>query len=384
MNSRGSADRRDLVVLAYGYAASPRDAVARVVEDLATELRSRGRRVTIIGIPPTRIVAAGGNAADKIRRLRSELRFLLSSVVFVLRRHREMRAFISVDVPSGLPFVGALARRMSRGRVRDIAWVMDLYRLTIQGGGHLDTVRARLELSALRSSAKIITIGECMAAVLSDLTAKPVSVIPLWHRDMKVAVAPASNSPLRLLYSGSARDIHPLLPLVQAVGGRDDVELQISGSGSEVERVRAYLANHPQRNVQVGGFVEEQNLASAYARADVHVVSLSEVATGTRVPSKVYAAMASGRGVLYLGSTSGQAARDVLNAGAGIVVETDAMTSMSAAITQLASNRARVVAYGTQARRFFDDERALAVGGARWADELVASAAIVTQSAAAS
>jgi colanic acid biosynthesis glycosyl transferase WcaI len=359
-----------LVVIAYGYAASDRDAVARVVEDLAGELRSRGQNVVVIGIRPEKIVVSGGNAVAKLARLRSELRFLWSSAAFVVRHRRRISVFISVDVPSGLPFVGTLARQLTRKRIQDIAWVMDLYRLSREKAGRVDRARARLELAALRSSGAIVTIGQCMSTELFTLTAKPVGVIPLWHRDVTATAVGDRTAPLRLLYSGSARDIHPLLPLVQAVGGRDDVELHINGSGSEVDRVDAYLASTPLRNVHVNGFVADTELAGAYAAADMHVVALDESATATCVPSKVYAAMASARGVLYLGSEAGQAARDVLAAGSGIVVPASSGTAIGEAIDRLVSDRGRVRSYGVNARRFFDEERDLRAGGRRWTNLL--------------
>nr|WP_276539016.1 glycosyltransferase [Curtobacterium flaccumfaciens] len=174
------------------------------------------------------------------------------------------------------------------------------------------------------------------------------------------------GGPLKLLYSGSARDLHPLLPLVRAVANRRDVELSINGSGSEVDRVAAYLAGTPASNVRIGGFVDESQLEAAYAAADIHVVSLAESATGTCVPSKVYAAMAAGRGVLYLGLGSGQAARDVLAANAGLVVPTESVSLISTTVSKLVSDREAVQEYGVQARKFFEERRNVRAGGEKW------------------
>jgi len=364
--STARRSHNDLVVVAYGYAASERDAVAKAVHDLAGELRRRGERVAVIAIRPEQIVLSGGNAAAKARRLLSEIRFLGSAARFVWRRRRAIRVVITVDVPSGIPFVGALARRLSRGRVTDVAWVMDLYRLTRDQGGPLSKARAAFERAALRSSGKVVTIGECMADVLSAVAGGKVSTIPLWHRDMAATPVGDRGGPLKLLYSGSARDLHPLLPLVRAVANRRDIELSINGSGSEVDRVAAYLAGTPASNVRIGGFVDESQLEAAYAAADIHVVSLAESATGTCVPSKVYAAMAAGRGVLYLGSGSGQAARDVLAANAGLVVPTESVSLISTTVSKLVSDREAVHEYGVQARKFFEERRNVRAGGEKW------------------
>lgn len=364
--STAHRSQNDLVVVAYGYAASERDAVAKVVQDLAGELRRRGESVAVIGIPPEQVVLSGGNAVAKASRLLAELRFLGSAARFIWARRRAIRAVITVDVPSGIPFVGALARRLGRGRVTDVAWVMDLYRLTRDQGGPASRARAALERAALRASGKVVTIGACMSDALSEVTGSNVTTIPLWHRDLSATPVGDRDGPLRLLYSGSARDIHPLLPLVRAVANRGDVELSINGSGSEVDRVAAYLARTPVRNVRIGGFVDESELEGAYAAADIHVVSLAESATGTCVPSKVYAAMAAGRGVLYLGSVSGQAAQDVLAANAGLVAPSESVSVISTTVSELVSDHDAVQEYGAHARRFFEEQRSVRAGGEKW------------------
>jgi glycosyltransferase involved in cell wall biosynthesis len=373
-----------LVVVAYGYAASERDAVAKVVQDLAAELRRRGERVAVIGIPQERIVLSGGNAVAKVRRLWSELRFLGSAARFIWAHRRATRVVITVDVPSGIPFIGALARRLGRGRVTDVAWVMDLYRLASDQGGPTSRARAALERAALRASGKVVTIGDCMADALSEVTGSNVSTIPLWHRNVSTTPVGDRGGPLRLLYSGSARDIHPLLPLVKAVANRGDVELAINGSGTEVDRVAAYLAGNPVRNVRIGGFVTESELEGAYAAADIHVVSLAESATGTCVPSKVYAAMAAGRGVLYLGSVSGQAARDVLAANAGVVAPSASISAISTIVSKLVSDHDAIQEYGAQARRFFEEQRTVRAGGKKWAVAIAGTEADTAMSASAS
>lgn len=364
--TRGRPER-DLVVFAYAYAASERDAVARVIGELASELRCRGRKVSVIGIPAESIVAAGGNRLDKIRRLRSELSFILRLLGVILRKRDRLQAFVSVDVPSGLPLVGALARRLSRGRARDIAWVMDLYRLAGPSGDVLTHARASVELIALRKSAQIVTIGSCMASRIEGLAGRAADVIPLWHRRIvRQDRFRRSGEPLRLLYSGSARELHPLQGLIAAVADRPGVELLISGSGIEVERARNWVAVQPASNITIRGFVPDSELQRSYGDADLHVVSLAEDMTGTCVPSKVYAAMSAGRGVFHLGSASGQAALDVMRADAGIVVPSGDIDSIGRALDSLLADPSTVAQQGEHASSFFDGHRTVTAGADAW------------------
>jgi len=364
-------ERRDAVVFAYAYAASERDAVARVIDELAKELRSQGLQVRVLGLPERLIVAPGGTPCEKFRRLSAEVGFLLRSVGVVVRRLRHLRAFVSVDVPSGLPLVGALARVLSRGRVKDVAWVMDLYRLATPQSGTVTNIRSSVELLALRASGDIVTIGSCMASTIAELTGREADVIPLWHRALRRSDPVGGASPLQMLYSGSARDLHPLQGLVTAIAGRDDVHLTISGSGSEVENVRAMVADVRSTNITFRGFTPENELESAYADADLHVVSLAEQMTGTCVPSKVYASMSAGRGVFYLGSPKGQAAVDVATSGAGVVVGSRDVRGINEALDDLVGRPGQVANIAQRAGQFFDENRTVKAGGSRWRDRLL-------------
>lgn len=363
---RSRNDGRDAIVFAYAYAASDRDAVARVIGELAAELRERGRFVRVIGMPSAWIVDAGGSPSDKLRRLWSELRFVVRLLAVVLWNHRRIQAFVSVDVPSGLPLVGSFARLVSGGRVRDIAWVMDLYRLASSGGDAVTRLRKALELIALKKSGAIVTIGSCMADRLESITDRTVEVIPIWHRQIERRDRPRREGHLRLLYSGSARELHPLQGLLEAVADRPGVELLISGSGTEVERARQLLARRPVSNITIGGFIPDGELATYYGDADMHVVSLAEEMTGTCVPSKVYAAMAAGRAVLHLGSDRGQAAQDVRRAQAGVVVPTDDVDAIGKALDMLVADRSGVAQQGAEAAAYFDAHRTIASGAEAW------------------
>lgn len=358
---------RDLVVFAYAYAASERDAVARVISELASELTGRGRNVRVIGIRHDDIVAAGGTAVEKLRRMRSEFAFLLRAAGVVLRNRGRLQAFVSVDVPSGLPLIGALARLLSRGQTRDVAWVMDLYRLAGGSGGVMNRARASIELLALKRSGRVVTIGACMAGRIQSVVGRSAEVAPLWHRQLERQERVRSEArPMRLLYSGSARELHPLQALLTAVAARTDVELLISGSGVEVERARSTLSRRPAANISIGGFIPDDALPRAYSDADLHVVSLAEPMTGTCVPSKVYAAMAAGRGVLHLGSPSAQSALDVQHANAGVIVATDDVAGIGRALDALVADERSTVNLGANALQFFERFRTVAAGADRW------------------
>lgn len=354
----------------YGYAHSTRDAVADKLKELSTELARRGHVTEIRGIPAASISAAGGPLSVKVRRAASEAMFLVRASIEALTSSREVDVYVTVDVPSGIPFVGRLARFVSRGRIVDVAWVMDLYRLDSKapGVGRLNELRATVEKRALRSASKVTTLGSCMADKLLHIVPAQADVIPLWHQQERTSkVVPRDSAlPLRLLYSGSAREIHPLRGIVAAVAALDSVELRIAGTGPEVDHARAMAQSLGASNVHVTGPVPFAELSDLYASADVHVVSLAEQATGTCVPSKTYAALAAARGVLYLGDASGQAALDVAAAGAGAVVGTLDVAGIRAALDRFNSDRSELVRYSERASNYMRESRSVAIAADRW------------------
>jgi glycosyltransferase involved in cell wall biosynthesis len=371
----GTAD--DKIVFLYGYAFLADDAVGKVVHQLADALRSEGRAVEVWGIPASRVVLSGGGPRARLTRGFREARFLLRAAARVVRQARSVGAVVSVDVPSGVPFVGSLARVISNGRVVDIAWVMDLYRLV---DPRALTIRARLERAALRSSGRVVTIGTCMSDRLAEVAHLDSTPIPLWHEPVPTTPAtPPVGRPLRLLYSGSARDIHPLIGLVDAVGAETGTELRIAGRGTGVEHAAIRARDRGYSNVEVSGFVNAEDLAESYSWADVHVVSLAEEATGTCVPSKTYAAMSAGRSILYLGSENGQAALDVLAASAGVVAPTGSSSRIEEELRRLLSDPEEVAARGDEARKFAASRRSVVSAASRWIPILSRESAVASQ-----
>lgn len=360
------------VVLLYGYAANRSDAVSRVITELAEGLRSQGVPTVVLGIKPMRLQPAQGSLLTKVLRLTSEAAYLLSVSSYLFRRRRSVHAVISVDVPSGLPFVGAMLRRVTHGRIRDIAWVMDLYRIARpQELGLVSRLRARLELAALTRAAHVVTIGECMTKTLAAHDLTPVT-IPLWHAEMPITATQESDGSgqrdLRLLYSGSARDIHPLSALGRTLGSPSldfPWSFRVVGSGPGIDDLPGSLNARASERVTFPPRASTTGWAENAVWADVHVVSLAESATGTCVPSKTYAAMAAGKAVLFLGSEEGQAAKDVIAAECGLVVPTSDTNAILHALSRLA-DPTFLARCQENARTFYDAHRTVSRGVDSW------------------
>lgn len=356
------------VIFLYAYSHLENDAVARAVSELGHALSEDKWSVRVLGLPQKSIINAGGSFWQRLGRAWSEATYMAGAFARILVSLPKTHAVVSVDVPSGIAFIGRAARFLSGGRVLDIAWVLDLYRL----GGPLRrqlSPRARIEALALGASSTIVTIGSCMADNLAQLGVPARHVIPLWHRELNVeCVLPPTvgERPIRLLYSGSARSIHPIQPLASAVLEDPDVEFRIIGSGPAADETKAIAEATGARNVSVLDRVSDEELQNSLGWADVHVVALADAATGTCVPSKVYASMAAGRAILYIGSSSGQAALDVRAAECGLIASPNDEHQIREALVALRTDPLRTATMGVNGKKYIASNRSLRVAAMKW------------------
>ncbi|MGZ0069649.1 glycosyltransferase [Microbacterium arborescens] len=347
------------------------DAVSRTVAELADELSRAGIQTRLLGLP-TRLLRLENGRFARVARVLNQGFFYVSLFVHATMARGRVTV-VTVDVPSGIGLVSRFVATLTRRRVTDIAWVMDLYRVgRDSGAGKMksisDRARSWLELSSLRRATKVVVLGQCMEQRVSRLGVIQSTVVPLWGTpDALVSPRRETKQPLRLLYSGSAREIHPLVELVEAVAAAGElVELRVFGRGSEIERVAKLAAQLGARNIEVGQPVPYAELARHYGWADLHIVSLAGEATGTCVPSKTYAAMARGRAVLYLGERDGQAAQDISQSGGGIVVKNEA-AAIRDALARLAALSAALPGMGEAGRAFIAEQRTVAHAAEAWA-----------------
>jgi colanic acid biosynthesis glycosyl transferase WcaI len=395
---RGSEDRGDdrighdgdptsvrvLVLRAFDVPAA--DAVVRALSQLIEGLRPYGIdcRWLVVRPSPVRSYARSRIAALQRQRYLWQAIYLIWSAGHLLRNRHAYDVVLTVDAPVGIAVIGTLARSLSRGRIKHVAWVLDLYHLQDQAlqitrrRGGLRSSLWRMERWALRTADSTVVLGECMRVRLIEEAQVDSTVVPIWHDDVGAGwekahdVAPAAA--LRLLYSGTAEDRHPLVALVQAMAelpSNADIRLTLRGSGQQHRAAEAAVAELALFDrVAVEGWAAEGDRGWLLAASDVHVVSLHERATGTCVPSKTYAAMAMGRPVLYLGSGLGQAARDVTDCGAGRIAATDDVAAIVEACRWFLDHHEEREVMGRRGRKFFLAHRSASAVIPTWAELL--------------
>jgi colanic acid biosynthesis glycosyl transferase WcaI len=364
----------------------------QLLHDLARALVARGHDVLVIasrraylgsgrqpaaervdGVRVWRVAAPFGAPRGLAGRIVDQAAFMGLAAARALRApHPDL--ILALTSP---PFVGALAKGLARLRGTVHAhWVMDVYPDVLRAHGLLAPGAASLRiLRALGSwqyagARCVIALGDVMAAKLAPQVRAPLQVVPLWGEDHEsdgLALASRrlreargwSPDELVLLYSGHMGLAHSLGEILDAAGtlGARGPRWVFAGGGPRRSEVEAFSRAHPEARLEMLPYVPREHLAASLASADVHLASLAAGWQGLVVPSKLQAAFALGRPVLFVGPRENEVASWIAESGAGWVVPTGDTDAVLAAVRQAgdpAERERRGARARDYARRHFD------------------------------
>ncbi len=239
------------------------------------------------------------------------------------------------------------AFRLFRRSTRRVHWAFDVYPDAavadgaLREGSLLARLLAGVARTGVRAAHLVADLGPCMRA---RLPAGPKSVratMPPWA--LVEPAAPLEADPeerkrlfgdarLGVLYSGTfgrAHSCEELLNLARRLRGTG-VRFVFSIRGNREAELRAAVTADDE-NVSFVPFVEEGALAKRLGAADVHAVSLRTSWTGTVVPSKLQAALAAGRPVIFAGSPEASPARWIEELGLGMTITAEPASVEAAA-----------------------------------------------------
>lgn len=331
----------------------------KALHDLARALVARGHEVRVFcsrsayrgggryptaefrdGVEIDRLPGRGPGGA----RLAGYAVFWLAAAIRALFSKRSPDLTLALSTP---PFLGLVARLRGHAHVH---WVMDLYPDALAAHGILRPGSRRLGILErvarfqFAGTQGVLALGPFMARRLEAYAgAASVAWIPLWAEpasdagrcDMRRRRGWA-ESDLVLLYSGNmglGHRFREFLDAARSLSGRNTVWAFV-GDGPRRPEIESAAADSPEARIELLPYVAEIEREASLASGDVHLASLSEPWQGVIVPSKIQAAFAAARPVLFVGGADNEAAAWIRESGGGWVVRENDVAGLLAAVEQ--------------------------------------------------
>lgn len=319
----------------------------RVLHDLARMLSARGHDVTVLcsrrsydggesyaareerdGVHVRRIAATGFGRRTHGGKAIDYLTFTAALWANLLWARPRPDLILSLTTPPYVGLVGKCAARFRRAR--HAHWVMDLYPDVLEAHGMLRGGSAGHRFLAWLTRAELQ--GSCLTLALSPGMSARVGMYLgpggargdgatcrwayLWPEDGLAPWPEGTVNPTRrergwredelvCLYSGNMGLGHPLEAFLEAAsrirGEAGKVRWVFAGGGKRRSEVERRLSEDPGLNVELLPYVAPDQLQAHLCSADVHLASLGSDWAGCIVPSKLQAAFAVGRPLIYVG-----------------------------------------------------------------------------------
>lgn len=361
-----------------------RGASGRVLRDLARGFARDGWEVTVVTTGPE-----AGDAHDgpiRIKRLKSprKAKSLMAYFWVWLRlfgaglREKKHDLVVTLTDPPLLVVAGSMIARIKGAR--HVHWCHDLFpdllpALGLSISRPMMKIFKSLSRGAMKRCDKVVVIGRCMAEKLKEEGLVPgrIAVIPNWpdkellnggraHNTngkadgQAVAGAPVEGArpfdellkgdetpKFRVLYSGNLGRAHPFDIVIDAAEilqkNHDDIEFVFVGDGPNFDRLSSERDKRGLENIRFLPYQPASRLREMMESGDVHLISMTEKASGLLVPCKLYAAFAVKRPCIFIGPAGSEAAQAITDFKAGTVVAQDDAEKLAETIRTYRSSR---------------------------------------------
>ncbi|HEY0010212.1 MAG TPA: glycosyltransferase family 4 protein [Tepidisphaeraceae bacterium] len=376
-------------------------ATAQHMWDLARHLDAAGHRVTVV---TSRTLYGTSELIDKaveiygnitVHRVtqtsfgkRHNLGRMADFLSFYLTAFWKMMTLPAPDVILALtspPMIATMAvvvrslRSATTGRrIALVNHVMDLYPDAAVAMGVLKPrslitrIMAWLTRRTFHSCDALIALGHDMKQRIIDtygVAADRIHIIQPWADSREIYPTPRDTNPLRkslglgdifiAMYSGNlgkAHDVDTLIAAVRQSRDRADLRWCFTGGGAGMKQLRAAADTEGWPNITFLPYQPREALNDLLNLADVHLLSQLPAFTGIVVPSKLFGIMAAGKPTLMVGPSDAEAARILMESGAGAIVSTGDVHvhSLLSELDRLMSNPSHRSAMGSDARRVLE------------------------------
>jgi len=348
--------------------------------DVVQEIASQGHDAAVVCARATYAGAAGGSEArspERVRVLRTPcLPFgrgrgarLLSYASFYVGAlwqslwATDCDAVVTMTTPPMLSLIGTLLKKL-RG-VRHYIWEMDLYPDVAVALGVLAPhsllarVLGRLATYSRRNADAVIVLGPCMRdrVVAAGVPADRVHTADNWADGALVRPRPfPSPKPLVVLYSGNlglAHDIQTIAAGMDVLSEDDRFHFVFAGGGARRRELEEICRARAVANVSWQPYKAWESLGAHLATCHVGLVTQTPASLGTLVPGKIYALMAAGRPLLFVGPREATAARIIERFGCGWQIDAGDSNGLVQLLRLLAGAPQLAADAGARARRAF-------------------------------
>ncbi|MBH5322423.1 glycosyltransferase family 4 protein [Aurantiacibacter sediminis] len=387
-----SDSARGSIIFVNRYFWPDRSATSQILSDVAFHLAENGYAVEVIasrlsyesdespypadethrGVRIHRVATPSFGRGNIIGRLIDYLGFYVSAFFKTLSLAGAKDVVVAKTDPPVLSWPIGIAAGLKGARKAN--WLQDLYPEVAEAFGviGINSVPARLTRAlrdrSLRKADMNIAIGEKMAELLAQrgVETERITVIPNMTDDESIRPIHAADNPLRkewgfaetdlvVGYSGNlgrAHEVDTLLSAAQSLQekGRSDIRFLVIGGGFLREHLEREVEARTLSNFTFKPYQPREQLGHSLTVPDVHWVSLLPELEGLIVPSKFYGAAASGRPVIFIGSTEGELGGIVPESNSGAVIAVNDAESLAERLIQYADDSVYRAQQGKNAR----------------------------------
>jgi glycosyltransferase involved in cell wall biosynthesis len=342
-----------------------------VVASQVVEHGPRGRAPraeTWKGVEVRRTPAAGFGKQSLIARVADYSSYILLAAL----RSATLPQFdvvLALTTPPLLPLLGVVLRRLRS--VACVALIEDVYPDIAVRTGHLEE-RSLLTRSighlvrrAERQADRVIVIGRCMRDVIARRGVDParIDLIPNWADGRAIHPLPPDANPLAgelgldrrftLVYSGNMGWGHDLDTILDAARRLPEVTFAFFGDGHRRRDVERAAATTPLGNIRLYPYQPRERLVQTLNLGPA-LISQRPDFDGLLVPSKLYAALAAGQPVLFVGRPTCEVGLTITEERCGYVIPPRDVDAFVNAVQRLRRESALREAMSRKAREAFE------------------------------
>jgi colanic acid biosynthesis glycosyl transferase WcaI len=271
---------------------------------------------------------------------------------------------VTMTTPPMLGVTGWLLK-MLRGS-RHFLWEMDLFPegLVVLGELGENSLITRfmrwIQDSVRHNSDGIIALGPCMRERLlaRGISEDRVHVAENWADGGTIlATAQRGSGPLNIFYSGNlglAHDTGTIMAAIRHFRNDPRFLFTFAGGGAKRKELKEICRAEALANVRFLPYSSREGMNQHLAQADIGLVTERLDHLGIVVPSKIYALMASGRPLLFIGPRRATVDLMIEQFSCGWQIDPGAASELIALLDSLASNREVVRSFGLRGRRAFE------------------------------